>query len=342
MSNFETNQMSFTKQSSNKKEKIQKSLSNRKTKSLEQIKSIKLNTSLFFVENINKEWEFYGNTMTSYQEEGVLCFLIIGGNDLNRQQPSKHIYKYNTTKQEWCQLELQLKPRYFHTTVYYKSKFYVFGGRSNGYYNEFYEIDSVKNEINLIQNKNPPCKRYGHSSIVWNHQMVLFGGYDDTGSQNDELYFYDFEQNTWTEKKLIVKPLARFGHSCDLLGDNMYIFGGLGAKRTLGDLWKFDLVNQNWVEIKLKHHSIPRPVYGHFTFIFKNFIYIFGGKGDIKDMNDIFIISTKDSSIECCQFNEIFYSDNPDQDFDPFKGQFNGNIYSDKIKLYILGGLNQY
>lgn len=309
---------------------------NKKVKSLQNI-PIK-SDSYFYIVNINKEWNNYGNTMTPYYEGNNLCFLIIGGNDKDKKLTSNFLYKYSTTTQEFTSLELQIKQRYFHTTNYYNGKFYVFGGRFNGYYNEIYEIDLEKMDKKLLDVKLPPSKRYGHSSIIWKNQMIVFAGYDEDGMFNNDLYTFDFIESTWNSIEVKNKPFPRVLHSCKLIEDKMYIFGGKGSKHNFNDLWYFDLNQKIWYEIKILCKL--NPSYGHFIFSFKNLLFIFGGKDE--DMKNIFVYNYKESTSENRTFQETFFSDNPEEEFDPFTGTFHGNIHCNNSILYLLGGIKEY
>ena len=75
----------------------------------------------------------------------------------------------------------------------------------------------------------------------------------------NDLWKMNLDTNEWTEikyKKNQVNdfsdqyPLERSGHSCDVIGHYMVIFGGLfELTKELNDMYVFDLKNQNWIKI---------------------------------------------------------------------------------------------
>ena len=77
-----------------------------------------------------------------------------------------------------------------------------------------------------------PSKRYAHSSISYNGQMVIFGGihdyYDHTSSSMltdifDDVWTLDLTSFAWSELTISgTKPSARFGHSSILYNGQIY------------------------------------------------------------------------------------------------------------------------
>jgi hypothetical protein len=107
------------------------------------------------------------------------------------------------------------KGRHFHAAVVYHNRMYLFGGKSNGYMNDLFCLDfgaeyCIAEPARLValnfllfffsdtmtwsQEDNvsgkPPSKRYGHSAVVYNKCMYIYGGYDDFGYKSNELYEY--------------------------------------------------------------------------------------------------------------------------------------------------------
>lgn len=70
----------------------------------------------------------------------------------------------------------------------------MFGGKNNGYRNDI-NIFDIKTEKWLDMSEmpisgRPPSKRYGHTSVLYNKCIYIYGGYDDSGYNTNDLYEY--------------------------------------------------------------------------------------------------------------------------------------------------------
>ncbi|XP_077496524.1 kelch domain-containing protein 3-like [Amblyomma americanum] len=95
-----------------------------------------------------------------------------------------------------------------------------------------------------------PVRRRGHSSFVYSEELYIFGGYSDIlQTYLADMHKYDPETSCWTEVKPCgLGPSARSCHGCSVMGEIVFIFGGLGPapnlyewqiaeeQRTLSDL----------------------------------------------------------------------------------------------------------
>eukprot|EP00759_Apiculatamorpha_spiralis_P030102 PhF_6_TR31870/c1_g1_i1/m.47299 len=122
-----------------------------------------------------------------------------------------------------------------------------------------YCFDTV-NAVWTVSGFLPPNKRFGHSSVVVDDVLYIFGGSSTTIPEiaatvrNDIQQFEDQGVNAgWTTVKNegTTDIPARIFHSADVLtiGSKSYwlTFGGLGASRILRDVWLFDFKAKEWV-----------------------------------------------------------------------------------------------
>ena len=60
------------------------------------------------------------------------------------------------------------------------------------------------------------------------HKLVLFGGELALGSISDELWMFDTITRTWNQPAghNINRPNAVAGHTANVVGNKLYIFGG--------------------------------------------------------------------------------------------------------------------
>lgn len=94
--------------------------------------------------------------------------------------------------------------------------------------------------------------------------MYIFGGRNNDNKKLNDLWKYDILKQTWTEIKMPEEsiPLERSGHSCDVYGQYMVIFGGFyEITKELNDLHLFDFINETWIPIFIEENSpLIKPV----------------------------------------------------------------------------------
>jgi hypothetical protein len=70
-----------------------------------------------------------------------------------------------------------------------------------------------------------PNKRWGHTAVVHDGRLLLYGG-NHTGVFKEGVFKIDCESLEGGTINFSDAPQARESHSCCLIGDNLYIFGG--------------------------------------------------------------------------------------------------------------------
>ena len=147
-----------------------------------------------------------------------------------------------------------------------------------------------------------PSKRWGHSVILFNKSMIIFGGRHLQRSLSN-IYALDFTTLTWSKIEPCGNPPpARDSHSAIIYNNSdMIIFGGNGSTGKLNDLWNFNLNDKKWNRIMAEGYS-PKPRDGHLSsLIYKKYMVIYAGLDDKdKVINDICILDIeKKKWIEC-------------------------------------------
>ncbi len=78
-----------------------------------------------------------------------------------------------------------------------------------------------------------PTARGGHTSVLADYQMIVFGGHYYGGSSKfeylNDTHVLDIETSTWHNVRCAGEiPEPRYGHSCIVVGSKMFVFGGRG------------------------------------------------------------------------------------------------------------------
>jgi N-acetylneuraminic acid mutarotase len=55
-------------------------------------------------------------------------------------------------------------------------------------------------------------------------------------------------------------PSERHSHSSVFINDEIFIFGGKNEEKYLNDLYKYNLSNKSWKEIKVESSILPPPM----------------------------------------------------------------------------------
>ncbi|KAF9431789.1 hypothetical protein BGZ76_011698 [Entomortierella beljakovae] len=162
-------------------------------------------------------------------------------------------------------------------------KLYLFGGGGH-VTNDLHVLDLTTLAWDCVLAKDgvPPTKRYGHTAVLWNQNIIIFGvtwSRPDIRGEvparylhsatvyNNKMYVYGgFAKNskctyvleelrilnleTWTWSEAIAVP-GRYNHSACLVGRKLWIYAGKDeAGSTVSDLHSIDLVT---------HRVLPHP-----------------------------------------------------------------------------------
>ncbi|CAL6066891.1 Kelch_repeat-containing protein [Hexamita inflata] len=139
-------------------------------------------------------------------------------------------------------------PRRGHTIASNGTNLYLFGGDSQGScMNDFW---IYSNQWQQVKTTNTPCARYGHSSVIYNNKLYIYGGKNPTTkSLLDDFCVLDLDTLTWSYIQCNENPCGRYGHSLLQLDNKLYLFGGTTSAGRVSDLWQFDLSQQEFEKI---------------------------------------------------------------------------------------------
>ncbi|KAL0478687.1 hypothetical protein AKO1_008313 [Acrasis kona] len=140
-----------------------------------------------------------------------------------------------------------------------------------------------------------PAPRSRHTAVVCsNSRVILFGG----GGKNkifDDLWILDVAKMEWYkpphESKHPNRPSCRWGHTATVIGDKMYVFGGVFDSKMLNDLYELDTNTFEWRQITLpKYELSPAPRAAHTTTaVHGRYLFILWGGDDDKFLDDLYV-----------------------------------------------------
>ena len=143
----------------------------------------------------------------------------------------------------------------------------------------------------------PPPARGGHSAVTVENQIIIFGGSSYVSGGKFAYYndtrMLDTRNRLWHEMHCSGEtPAPRYGHSAELVGSRMFVWGGRGEAGTLQDISFLDLVEWTWISVSVTSAS-PAPRFFHASLLLGRKIVIHGGwDGHMQCMDDIWVFDS--------------------------------------------------
>ncbi|CAM9686602.1 kelch domain-containing protein 3 isoform X1 [Lethenteron reissneri] len=237
-----------------------------------------------------------------------------------------------------------------HAAVAVGHKVYSFGGYCSGEdYETLRQIDvHIFNLVSMRWSKLPPVigpkqmpyMRYGHTAVLVEDAIYVWGGRNDTDGACNVLYSFDIYTHRWLRPHVSGPvPGARDGHSAAALRKCMYIFGGYEqlADCFSNDVHKMDTTTMTWTLIHALG-GLPRWRDFHSATFIGQKMYVFGGRADMLGP------SHSNREIYCNRIKvfdtEKRYWFDPPVNGTPPDGRRSHSAFAYKGELYIFGGYN--
>ncbi|KAN0037006.1 hypothetical protein ACTFIV_002334 [Dictyostelium citrinum] len=194
-----------------------------------------------------------------------------------------------------------LTARHSYSMVSYGECIYIFGGiglndeKETVVFNDLYEYNTITDEWKLITppTSTPPTpqestfipeKRWGHSGVVYNDNMVIFGGMGQSVTFYPTILLYNFKSKLWS--RVSVKnnipsqvPRGRQYHTSSIINDKLYILGGYDGAVCPTDMFQFDFITNLWSIVPCNNNNGNHIIVRCGTsVVFDNKIYLFGGR----------------------------------------------------------------
>lgn len=131
---------------------------------------------------------------------------------------------------------------------------------------------------NLSGARPRPLKRCLVQGTILGGDFFLFGGQSDPAPFRDDLWRYDLATRRWTELQPDRRPSARNRYAAASAGPFWLLQGGLTAKGSAGDLWRFDPRDGQFTQLETIGTG-PGGRYGHAAATAPRGIVVFGGNG---------------------------------------------------------------
>ncbi|KAH9414813.1 hypothetical protein DERP_008654 [Dermatophagoides pteronyssinus] len=180
-----------------------------------------------------------------------------------------------------------------HTILNYQDKLYVFGGEIGyscdetplwifdleTYVWKKFSINSGHHIMNIAIAR--PLGRRGHSAVVYQNIMCIYGGYQDIKGSTSEIWTFNLDTEEWylegTNFKKDSAPLPRHGHSAIVYKESMYIYGGMSNLNVRNDFWSWNFKTKEWNRVKTNRTN-PGVRSFHSAIVVLDSMFIYGGE----------------------------------------------------------------
>lgn len=166
-----------------------------------------------------------------------------------------------------------------------------------------------------------PGPRVGHASLLVGNAFIVYGGdtkIDEADVLDETLYLLNTSTRQWSRALPSgTRPSGRYGHSLNIIGSKIFIFGGQIEGYFMNDLAAFDL-NQlqlptNRWEILVENNEnnvspkgkIPPARTNHTVITYNDKMYLFGGTNGFQWFNDVWCFDP--ATIQWTQLDCIGY-----------------------------------
>ncbi|KAF3490898.1 kelch-domain-containing protein [Arthroderma uncinatum] len=234
--------------------------------------------------------------------------------------PNHTLYPWSQRRMNFPSPQLTPFPRYgaaINAIASTEGDIYLMGGLVDG--------STVKGDLWMIENNgnNSTCfpispvtegpgPRVGHASLLVGNALIVYGGdtkIHDNDTLDDTLYFLNTSSRQWScAASPGPRPPGRYGHSLNLLGSKIYVFGGQVEGFFFNDLLAFDLNAMNnpgnkWEFLLRNSHDDGPPVgqvpparTNHTMVTFNDKLYLFGGTNGVQWFHDVWSYDPRTNS----------------------------------------------
>jgi N-acetylneuraminic acid mutarotase len=230
--------------------------------------------------------------------------------------------------------------RCWHTFTAVGDTIYLFGGLGpEGPKNDVYKLSQSWGEFqwSKVETKGEvPSPRFRHTASAVGDDIFIIGGFTGPKTRLNDVWKLNVSTGEWTctipdsgpEGKASKNvPAPRGSHTADVVGTDIYVFGGYGGYGfcliELGDMFVLDTTAMSWRTVTAK--GMPSARSGHASCVHKGRIAIYGGlssTGACEGVNwfDCEESSWKQTSIPGKGYPRYNHA------LLPVKGQFNSKI----------------
>ena len=174
--------------------------------------------------------------------------------------PFRDLWRFDPRTSYWSEIRYNWNssPPFLqeHTMISWGNKLYVFGGEvgfsSNGETplwifdlgsKSWRKAATPAGSLPLGSTSNCPAGRRGHSAVIYDCGMHIYGGYQDLRGSSSELWTFDLTTEQWhlitCSGRSSAQPSGRHYHSAVVYDGSMWVLGGMTDLNERSDFWRW-------------------------------------------------------------------------------------------------------
>lgn len=221
-------------------------------------------------------------------QDGKVIF--IGGINQSMTYTSTML-TYDVKDAQWQVSLAGIEARAYHTVNIIDSIIYVaFGQTKSSICKTVSKCRFGTNNWEELTLNQRDVERCGHSCIVHNGRLVIYGGRNDKEVKGDVLIVNPIDNITMVLDpcSMMGAPPPRVFHAAILFNDSMIVVGGKSEGSIVGDIFIFHIKERNWTPVPLK---IQGRMY-HKLMLHNKYLFVIGGT-DTQKVFGVEVINTE-------------------------------------------------
>ncbi|KAJ5132321.1 hypothetical protein N7448_006479 [Penicillium atrosanguineum] len=226
-------------------------------------------------------------------------------NGISPQSPNSSLYPWSQRRLNFSSPQANPFPRYgaaINAVASKEGDIYMMGGLIEGstVKGDLWMIESSGGSLSCFQVptvSEGPGPRVGHASLLVGNAFIVFGGdtkINENDALDDTLYLLNTSSRQWSRAiPPGSRPSGRYGHTLNILGSKLYVFGGQVEGFFFNDLIAFDLnqlqnsSNKTATKVVLQKVKSPPARTNHTIVTYNDKLFLFGGTNGVKWFNDV-------------------------------------------------------
>ena len=217
--------------------------------------------------------------------------IVIGGRGQDGQSLSS-VEGYIFLEGRWIELPAMNTPRSFMSSVVVGNEIVVSGGDTGPAITDAIEVLNLA-ETPLqwrISRARLPVPLSAHQTVVYRGKLIVIGGHDGNEGRNSDTIYEVLLTPPYTSKTLRSMFIPVAWHGAELVGDEVFIFGGGRSHSvTTSNVFVYNLLRNTLNE----RQSLPRALKGMATLRQEQSVAVVGGlDSNDQELNEVFMYDT--------------------------------------------------
>eukprot|EP00475_Leptophrys_vorax_P034508 TRINITY_DN5576_c0_g1_i1.p1 TRINITY_DN5576_c0_g1~~TRINITY_DN5576_c0_g1_i1.p1 ORF type:complete len:187 (+),score=59.05 TRINITY_DN5576_c0_g1_i1:46-561(+) len=137
-----------------------------------------------------------------------------------------------------------------------------------------------------------PTPRSSHTGSIVGDTLVIYGGYGN-GVERGDFFHVNLSsfESTYVAPLDKTSKIVRIGHTAQVVGDQIYVYGGWNGKKYLNYGFLYSVDKMNMLLEKNKDRVVPTARRDHSITLVNNKMFLFGGWNCVEQFNDLWVLN---------------------------------------------------